>query len=234
MSQPTMDDHGGPVPFDAKALGAPRFPQVNLLPPDVRSKRGLRKVKNRLALALLFVLLFLGLAFAWAALMQSQSADDLALKEAEVVRLQTEQAQYSEVPRVKGQIADATAARDIASSTEVLWKSYIEAIQAVAPADWTLKTMTTAMPTPTDPGSVSPDALVAPGVGMIAFTGEASTLPDVAAWMDALDSIPGFSGSVLGSAVATDDDGVSYYETSTTIQVDAAAFALRFAEEEGN
>ncbi len=56
------------------------------------------------------------------------------------------------------------------------------------------------MPTPLGDGGVATDPLVTPGVGSISFTGRADTMPDVAAWLDALNSIPGFSGATLTSS----------------------------------
>ena len=221
------------VPFDPTTLGANRWPQVNLLPPEIRSRRALGRIKTRLGVSLLGVLLLAGLGFAFAAMMQAQSASDLAFKQDEVSRLLTEHEKYAAVPQIKSQIEAETQARGIATSTEVLWKDYVEAIQAVAPAGWQLSSFTTAMPTPTDPGLTSPDPLVTPGVGTVTFDGAATAVPEAAAWIDALDSIPGFSGATLTTVAAADDEGTTYYATSGSVQVDASAFANRFAEEEG-
>ncbi len=56
-------------------------------------------------------------------------------------------------------------------------------------------------------------------------------MPDAAAWIDALNSIPGFgdawvSNATLGGATATD----AYYTVAATVQVRSSAFAHRFEQ----
>lgn len=230
LDAPTAGTAQAPSGIDHAAFGVPASPQVNLLPPEFRSKRALGKVKARLAMLVLLVVLVAAVGYVYAAFEQRAAAQDLAAKQQQVADLQAEAQQYAVVPQIKGQIANAQSALEVGTSTEVLWKPYIQAIQAVAPTGWQLETFATQMPTPLGDGGVATDPLVIPGVGSISFNGRADTVPDVAAWLDALNAIPGFSGATLTSASVTDDNGVSYYETATTVQVDASAFAERFVE----
>lgn len=218
--------------LDRHALGAADYPQVNLLPPEIRSNRALGRVKGRLGILLLATLLASGMGFAYAQVEQNAAAADLRAAQDTVARLQDQQQQYAEVPQVKSQIAAAKSALEFGTSAEVAWRGYIQAIQAVAPEGWALTTFQTAMPTPLSPGTVSADPLTAPGVGTISFEGRAATVSDVAAWLDALNSIPGFSGALYTSATLADEQGVPYLQTSVTVQVDTAAFAHRFADKE--
>src|ERR1035437_6061044 len=114
---------------DSAGLGAPRSPQVNLLPTEIRARRALGRVK--------------------AVFVERSAASDLAAKQAEVQRLVNEQAQYGEVPVLKAQIASTESARRLGMSTEVLWKGYLGAIQAVTPADVTITQLATELPSPT-------------------------------------------------------------------------------------
>ena len=60
------------------------------------------------------------------------------------------------------------------------------------------------------------------------WSARAATLPDVAAWMDAVGQVPGFSDPWFTQAVVTDDQGYVYYKVTGTVQVTSAALAHRF------
>ncbi|MCU1431894.1 MAG: Fimbrial assembly family protein [Actinotalea sp.] len=227
----------GPEPtvaagVDTAALGAFALPQVNLLPPEIRSRRTLGRVKLRLALMLLGVMLLAVVLFVAAVLDEGAAARELALQQAEVQRLTGEQATYAEVPQVKGQIAQALAAREYAMSTEVMWVDFMRAIQAVVPSGVGIETLTITAPSPMLETVTSSDPLAEASVGSISFTGNSGTLPDVAAWLDGLDSIPGFSDATFSSAEIVDEDGLITYALTSTVQVDESIFANRFAQTE--
>ena len=218
---------------DLVAMGAPLRPQVNLLPPEVRSRRALGRVKVRLAIALLTVLVAAGLGFAYTILAQAQVSAELERVQGEVQRLEQEQAQFAEVPRIRNQIASVEAARQVGTSTEVAWTDYLAAIQAVAPDGWQLRMLTTAMPSPVDVPVAAVNPLADPGIGSISFSGRATTLPDIAAWIDALESIPGFADAYFTTAEITDEAGFVFYDVAATVQVNTGVFALRYFDEEG-
>ncbi len=216
------------VTFVPSSIGAAPRPQVNLLPPEVRSSRALSRLKVRLGLALLLVLVLVSLAFLWAAFAERSAAQDLADKQAESARLVAEQAQYAEVPLVKGQIEATTAARTSVTGTEILWPDYVAAVQAVTPAGVRISDLTTMMPSPLLPATPSSSPLDAVSVGSVSFTAVAATLPDIAAWMDALDSISGVADPTYSTAQLAENNGVPGYTISVTAQVDATAFAERY------
>lgn len=216
---------------DYAALGAPVRPQVNLLPPEVWSRRALGRIKLRLGLGLLVVALLCGLAFVWAALQERDAASDLDDAKAEVQALVDQQAQYAQVPIVKGEVATAESARTFGMSTEVLWRDYLGAIAAILPPGAKIETISSLMPTPMVAGMVELNPLAATGVGTLTLTTRSPTMPDAAAWIEALDTIPGFSDAVFSTAEIQDEDGASYYRTTSVVQVNEKAFAGRFAEE---
>lgn len=218
--------------FVPGSIGAPALPQVNLLPPEVRSRRALGRTKARLAVGVVLVLLAVALAYVFASLAKAQAATDLADAQDEAQRLVARQAEFAEVPLVKGQISLAEQALQLAMANEVLWPKYLQAIQAVQPAGVSLLQLTTEMPGPSDAGIPSASPLDAPSVGSIGFTAQAGTLPDLAAWMDALDGIAGFNDATLSTATLTDDEGVVSYEIAATIRVDESVFAGRFSTTE--
>lgn len=216
--------------LDLAGLGAAGRPQVNLLPPEVTTRRALGRTKVRLGLGLALFVLVLGAGWALSAYMTAAAAANLAVEQAEVQRLVEAQAQYAEVPMVKGEIERARSARELGTSTEVLYREYLAAIQAVTPDGWTIRNLTTTMPTPIAAAAAPANVLLDPGVGTITVVGRAKTLPDTSEWLDALATIPGFVDPFVSTEKITDEEGVVFYEVTSTVQVQQSAFAARFTE----
>ncbi|WP_024288213.1 PilN domain-containing protein [Cellulomonas sp. KRMCY2] len=219
---------------DYAGLGAALRPQVNLLPPEIRNRRSLGRVKVRLGLALLIVLLIAAVAFVYAAFTEKAAAEELATTQRQVADLAAQQEEFAEVPRVKSQIDAVATARDLTMATEVLWTEYLRSVQAVTPESVRITTFSTAMPGPLQAPITSTSPLDAVSVGSVSLTGNAATLPDLATWMDALDAIPGLADPTYTTAELTDDDGVISYSIAVTVQVDDNAYALRFVPKEGS
>jgi hypothetical protein len=208
--------------------GVPSLPQVNLLPPEVRAARGLVHIKRWLGLALVVVLVLVALGFV-AALFAKGTADaELVDAQAETVRLQAEEAKYAEVPLVVNDLRRSSEARELGMATEVFWKSYLDAIAAVLPANVGIESFTIAQATPTTEAPAAPDAIAEQGIASISFASTAIGLPDNAAWLDALNSIPGFYAATASTETIGDDAGTIAYSVSSTVQVDESVFALRF------
>lgn len=226
-----------PVPagaFMPSALGATAQAQVNLLPPEIRSSRALGRAKVGMAFALLAVVVAAAVGYVFASLSLAEASGELVVAEAEAQRLTSEQAQYSEVPLVKGLIQSVQEARALGMSTEVLWPDYLRSVQAVTPEGVSIELISTEMPNPLSAATVSADPLDAPSVGVIYFTARARTLPDLAAWMDALDGVRGFADPTYSTAEYLGEDGLTYYQIAVSVQVDESAYASRFvvAEED--
>ena len=229
----TPEGYSGPL--DISSIGAPSAPQVNLLPPEVKSRQAIGGIRLRAALLVVLVLAVLTVITVFTMFSLADAEAEVVEKEARVQALQTEMTQYSEVPQVKGQLQEARTAREFAMSGEFLWQDYMRAIQAVAPDDWTLTDFAATIPLPMNDPQVSANPIAAPSVATITFTGRALTLPDVAAWLEGMAEIPGFSDPYFSSAQVTEEDGTIYYDTTATVEVTDEALVSRFAptEEEG-
>lgn len=211
----------------------PSLPQVNLLPPEVRAARGLRVLKRWLGVSLvLTVVLCLG-GFAFGLLSAGTAAAELVVAQENTARIQAEQLKYAEVPQVLGALDTARSARELGMSTEVQWKGYLDAIAAVLPADVSVESYTVTGATPMTAPALAADPLQGPSVGQVQFTGRTATLPDTAAWLDALDSIPGFADAWVSAAAVTATETTTYYTVEATVQFTDAAYAQRFAAAEG-
>lgn len=205
------------------------LPQVNLLPPEVRAARGLRNLKRWLAMALVLVLVLCTAVFALAKLSKAAADNELTAAQAETQRLQKEQQKYAEVPRVLGALQNATTARTLGMATDVSWSSYYAAVTAVLPADVSISSLV--VTTQSSSGSAAPAAnpLQVPSVGQIQFTGRSTTVPNTAAWLDALNGIPGFANAwASNAAISQSQNKTIYYNVSVTVQVTPEAYTHRF------
>jgi Tfp pilus assembly protein PilN len=226
---------GAPAALAASAaLAAPAMPQVNLLPTEVRQARALGVVKRWLVASVGVTALAVGTVAAVAQLSQQDAASQLAQADAEAAGLLAEQRPYTEVTAVRAELESVRAARGYALGGEILWSDYLGAFEAVAPAGVKIHTLDYAGATPVTAAPTSGDPSVAPGVGTLTFTAQATSLTDTADWADALDAVPGFADVRMTTTTLADVATVRY-EFTGTIQVEAAALAHRFdTETEGD
>lgn len=209
------------------------WPQVDLLPPEVRAARRLAGTKRLLLLGLAVVALASVLVFVLASVAALAAKTDLANVQRDTDELMAEQAKYSEVPLVLGQIQATKTARELGFSTEILWKPFVEAIRAVTPEGVTISDLTVTVATPTTNPVASNDPLAGPAVGTITFNGTAATPIDTSAWLDALDSLPGFNDPWFSTETLAETDGVVSYKISSSVQITDEVFAKQYVEEEG-
>lgn len=213
----------------ALELRSGMLPQVNLLPPEVRAARGLTVTKRILGLALVGVLILCGVGYAVSLAVSASAAASLAQVQDEAALLKAEQAKYAEVPVVLANLKRTTDARTLGMSTDIQWKGYLDAISAVLPANVSIQTLTMAQQTPSAAAAPPADPLHQQGVAAIAFTGRVTALPDGAAWIDALNSVPTFYGATFTSETADEVDGVAGYTVTSSVLVKSSAFSQRFA-----
>jgi len=204
------------------------WPQVNLLPPEVKAARGLRHVKQWLAVALLLVLVLAAAGFGLAVMAQSAADQSLADAQGEAATLRTQEDRYAEVQPIVSGLRRTTEARITVTAPEILWRPYFDAIAAVLPPNTSIDTFTMAQGSVAFAAPAAPDALTLQGVATLQFTSRAAGLPDSAAWVDALNSIPGFYGATTSADILGEVDGVVGYDVTSMVQVDTRALALRF------
>ncbi len=214
------------------------LPQVNLLPPEVSAGRQFGRVKSWLGLAALVTVLIVGMGVVVTSFSAHRAENELAAVQELNQNLQTQQKQYAEVPSVLNQIDAVKAARTAGMATETLWRPYLQAIAATAPAGVSIDAFQVAGATPMTPfaASTGTNPLASPdAVTTITFAARATGLPDTAAWITALATIPGVvSPPWIDSASAVDDSGTAYFSLSGTVQLTPESYALRFAADKEN
>lgn len=230
----TKPQRGGGV-----VAGAPAWPQVNLLPPEIRASRSLRAVKRILALVLVGVIALAAVVHVAVQLQLDATRDELADAQAETQRLIAAQREFAEVPQVLSQLDDATTARTLGMSTEILWRDPLTMLVATLPPGVRISSVVVTGATPVQQPAWTTNPLREQSVATVEFTGIAPLLPDTAAWIEALESIPTWRDAFVTTAAITEGTegsltGQVYYEVTGTVQISQDAWALRFdTAEEG-
>lgn len=217
-----------PRPKSAGVRAPAAAAQVNLLPQQVRDKRRLSSARRLLGLGLVG-LLALGVVGYGAAFYQGiDAADQLDAAQAQSAQLAAEENKYAEVPQIKLKTAQVEAARIAATTdTEILWQPVLASFAASLPSGTTVQTLTVQ---PTEATSALADPLAIAGVATLQFTARSETVPDVAAWMDSLAAVPGFTDVRVTAATQSTNESSTYYDVQGTLQLSSTLLAHRFVE----
>lgn len=209
-----------------------RPPQVNLLPPEVRSARGLRVVQRWLVIALVVVLALCAAMYGFATLQRADAQDELALEQQRTVDLQLQIAKYAELPQVESALNRAWTAQEMGMATDVLWSERIGAIAALLPNDMKIEGFVVDQPSVIDPEVVSGNSLRLLPTGAVALTLRSTVLPDTATLMETLETMPGFVSPWFSTAEVAEEDGAVFYRVTLSVFVTQDAYSNRYLRPE--
>ncbi|GAB2458673.1 hypothetical protein [Xylanimonas ulmi] len=207
---------------------------VNLLPASVRTAMALRKLRIRLALVLAVVVLLVVGASVELRVLEAQARSRVDLATSETARLNAELASYAQALDVRAAIDRATDARTLAMGAEIRWVDLITQIEAVCPPGTQVVAFAAQALAPAGGSTVGArDPLATPGVASITFTITTPTLPETAAWLDALNSIPGLMDATFTNATLSDASTAqesALYTVASSVQVNVKALSNAHAE----
>ncbi|MBT0768947.1 PilN domain-containing protein [Kineosporia sp. J2-2] len=195
-----------------KPLSWAPVPKVNLLPIEVLEGRSFQRTQLVLAAVVLVVAGAIGVATVWAQNGKDDAQAQADAAQARVSRLQQQQTEYSEVPKIYAQVEAATAARKQALIGDAPWYRYMNELDDARPptVDFSSVQMTLAAA-----GSSAVDPLTPAGAATLTIAGQGQDYKGVAEWMDAFDDVPGLQSAKLTSATRTE----SQVTTFTTVGV---------------
>jgi hypothetical protein len=205
-------------------------PRADLLPPEIRVEAKARRQRRSIAAGLMGVLLIAVGGYALATAIAGGSQGALTNELARTDGLLLEKGRYTEVSRLAAQVDAAVTARQIATSTEVDWKTFLADSAALMPPEMSVATVSVTSATPMTPLDQAEGPLRPVRVVEIVFTARSSTLPDSADWLEAQQSLPGY---VDASVTSINADGGAYM-SNLTLHLDEEAYWNRFAIETEN
>ena len=217
-----------------EAVGAPRTPLVDLLPPEIEMRRKARRSKRLIVVVV--VLFFALLAGAWyyTYSVRVSAESDLAAEQSKTAEKQAELATYDYIPIVRAALDNAVNARALAGSTDVTWATQLNSILTATPNSISLTSLTVSAANPSAPLIAPGNAFQQPDIGQLSFTGEAATELEIAAFQDAIDSLPAFRDTYINSVTlgSTGDGDVPYWSFSGTTRITSNALSGRTVTEQ--
>jgi hypothetical protein len=218
-------DGAGTMPRGASALGGE--PRVSLLPAEVNDFHKARAARRRLGFAVFGVLVVVVAGVAGAFVLSTTSQAQLDAARATSADLVAQESQFSDLRTVQSGIALVEAGQQVGASTEIDWKTYLQALQATLPAGVAINGVTIESASPFVDFAQSSVPLEGSRVATLSFAATSPSLPSIPDWLDGLATLEGFADAVPGS-VQVQTDGT--YLVNITMHINADAFSLRFAE----
>lgn len=225
-SKPAASARSLPAEVHQEGLAVGAEPRVDLLPPEVRAERRNARTRRGFGWGVLAVLLVVLLATAGAFSVNVLSQAELLAARSRTTSLLAQQQRYAPVREVQKEVALAQAAQQAGASTEIDWKAFLDQVGAAQPAGLALSSVAVDSVSPTALYQQSADPLQGPRIGTVAVVGTSAALPDVPAWVSALQKIPGVVDVVPGTV--TLDDVKNVYKATVTIHVSDRLYTKRF------
>jgi Tfp pilus assembly protein PilN len=201
---------------------------VNLVPPAALAVRARRR--TRLVAEVAVGGCLVGLALGYLALIGVRGGAEAALTEAQAKRDQVaaQIEAHAEVLATEKELTRTQLALASAMVYEVGWVRLVTQLQDTLP-EGAVITDLSAVTTAAGLELPEPVNLLAPqGIGEVTLTARIATLPDVAAWTDALAEVPGLSEVTPEVAILEAEEGGSY-QVTFVIQLNLDALDNPFA-----
>lgn len=206
-------------------LGGPA--RVDLLPPEIKAAKGAAAVRRRLALGLVGVIVVCALGYSVVTIGAVTAAGQLESERSETTRLIAEQGQYSEASTLAGRVAGITAALMTASSTEIDWASYVEALVRIAPTG-TRVAVAVDSSSPVEAIAQPLLPLEKARTANVVITLESKSLSSSAEYLERLKALVGYEDATANSVSYDAEKG---YVTVLTLHINKEALRNRFLED---
>jgi hypothetical protein len=197
-------------------------PRADLLPPEIKQDKVAGRQRSNLIAGLILVVFLVAVAYGGSAFLAIGANASLVAEQQRSADLLAEQAEYSEVRQLQAQLSAAQASLLVASAAEVDWSPLLSDYYATLPAGSTVQSLGVTLITGSTAQVVSP--LYETGVVEIIAVVETPTVPDSAAWLSRLNTLPGFA-DWTPSAVTQSLNG---YTTTVTVHLGLDAAWARY------
>jgi Tfp pilus assembly protein PilN len=204
-------------------------PRVHLLPLDVSERKQMRQLKRRLGIGVVAAVVVVAAAYGAVTVSLATAQSQLANEQARTTQLAAQQAKFSAVTKVKADSAAIQAAQKTASSAEVVWKPYVQDIEASLPAGSAIVDFNGTVDAPLGGTATTVTPLGAPHVATIQLTVTMTQNP-IGGWLTTLPSLKGFVDATPDS-IAKKSDGI--YTVVVTIHLDKSALSTRYTKADG-
>lgn len=207
---------------------------ANLLPPEIKDNRRIVLVRWVTLVALATVVVLLGAWYAVTWYQTSQERDKATEAETIALSLRQQQRNYHELIAAQSQTALLNSQLKSLLATDVQWATLFTALRAAQPKGVALTNLAVALADPTASGagavSTSANLSTASGlpsadgstpIGALTIGGTGTTKGVIAAYVDAMGTVPGVGNTLLSGVTNNDTTGVDF-----TVRADLSKAAL--------
>jgi hypothetical protein len=194
---------------------------ANLMPPELISSYRLRRIRERILLAVCLVALFAAAGFAYGFWRAHQADQDLSTAHGQTAMLQRQADQYGSVTRIQGSVTQVRAKLATLLSGDVDVSTLIGRLRNAAPSGVAISALTVTIDDPSATGSTagngpvaSLDTSGAAHIGTVLINGTGRSIDDLPRFVDAVDALPGVV-DVLPTSNATQAVGTKFTLTLT-------------------
>jgi len=211
----------------APAGGLVTLPTVNLLPPEILARRGLRRLKILLGGAGAVAILVVVAMFVMALSSVSAANSDLETATSQRLGLQKQVDGYAHVRQTYALVDQANGLLRDAGGNEVLWSTYLGDLGQLLPAGAWLTKVTVAPATAAGPAGPGVAPTASPAVAQITFEGTALAHVRLAAWLDSIAKERGWAEPYFSKSEEKLIDSRKTFTFTSTVMVTAAALSGR-------
>ncbi len=213
----------------ATAVRTGVLPRVNLLPQEITESAKFRTAQLVMGLGVLAAVVVVGGLWYLASNDEADAQDQLATAQTTGAQLQQQVATYSNVPVVFAQAETAKAQLDQAMSQEVRYSFVLNDMSLGMPAGVWLTSMNISQAADA-PGSIK-GAWGNPSNGTVILQGQASNLPQVAGWLQALAAQKSYTDPYLtNSQGAGSSTPGGLYSFTSQVNISDKALSNRYAK----
>lgn len=199
-----------------EAVGAPRTPLVDLLPPEIELRRKEKRAQRLIVFVVVVFMALLGGAWYSVYALRTAAESDLASAQELTAAKQAELATYDYLPVLRAALDNAVNARALAGIADITWATELNSLLTAAPSNVALTTLAVSAATPSEPLLLDGTPFQQPDLGQLFFSGEAASEADVVAFQDALDALPAFQNTFITSiTIGPPAEGETPYWTFT-------------------
>jgi len=220
MSTILMPDMPAATPEETRT----RYPAVfaNLLPDEVIVGRRARKLRKQLAAGLCVLVVLLIAWYGYAKLQTHNANNDLAAANRTASSLESQQQKFGPLLRTQGESAAINARLTQLMRGDVQWSKLLDGVRAVAPKGVSVATISAQLvasgsnstATSNNGGLAILNTTGKAAIGTLTLSGSSSDKTSVAAFVDALPSVPGVAAAF---PQAVEGSGSAYTWTITAI-----------------
>jgi hypothetical protein len=215
------------------------MPRVDLLPASTREALRRRPIVRRLIRGLVALTVVVALAIAGSVYLALTAQAELRAENDRTVALLAQQAEFAEAQSIDATLDEITASRQVAMTAEIDWEALLDEIRATLPSGVSLVSIDGELTSRAAFGAYAsefsgqlgaePEPLRRNSIGSFRITASSTTVPDVKAWLEDLESITGFAGIAPPVSVISLDVGT--YTVTIEVLLDERAYLGRFATE---